>query len=108
MSCTESDFTATICEVVPRPPRTEVSMLPEDRTLPAVATPGRRGSVALLAVAALFATQLSATAATSARGSAWTSAALDPGLSLVGDALQDVIVTARGGAEAAADAVRRI
>src|SRR3546814_1650158 len=55
-------------------------MLPEDRTLPAAAINGRRGSVALLAVAALFATQLSATAATSARGSAWTSAALDPGL----------------------------
>ena len=83
-------------------------MLPEDRTLPVAATPGRRGSVALLAVAALFATQLSATAATSARGSAWTSAALDPGLSVVGDALQDVIVTARGGVDAAADAVRRI
>ncbi|TBR16211.1 MAG: hypothetical protein EPO57_10200, partial [Chitinophagaceae bacterium] len=83
-------------------------MLPEDRTLPAAAPSGRRGSVVLLAVAALFATQLSATAATSARGSAWTSAALDPGLSVVGDALQDVIVTARGGVDAAADAVRRI
>ncbi len=83
-------------------------MLPEDRTFPAAAISSRRGSVALLAVAALFATQLSATAASSARGSAWTSAALDPGLSVVGDALQDVIVTARGGVDAAADAVRRI
>ena len=82
-------------------------MLPEDRTFPTAAPIGRRGSVVLLAVAALVATQLSATAAT-ARGSAWTAAALDPGLSVVGDALQEVIVTAQGGVDAAADAVRRI
>ncbi|HWH31196.1 MAG TPA: S8 family serine peptidase, partial [Egibacteraceae bacterium] len=83
-------------------------MLPTDRAVPTGAALGRRGAIALLAVAGLFATQLSAAAAPSARGSAWTSAALDPGLSVVGEALQDVIVTAAGGVEAAADAVRSI
>ncbi len=67
---------------------------------------GRRGSIALVLLSVLFATQLSATA--SARGSAWTSGALDPGLTTVGEALQDVIVSAAGGVSAAGDAVRRI
>ena len=67
----------------------------------------RRASLSLAVAGALFATQL--TAAAGAPGSAWTSQAhLDPGLPVLGEALQDVIVTARGGVEAAADAVRRI
>ena len=63
--------------------------------------------LALAVASALFATQL--TAATASPGSSWTSVAhLDPGLSTVGDALQDVIVSARGGVAAAADAVRSL
>ena len=69
----------------------------------------RRAVAALVALLALLGTQMSAAAAPAARGSAWGfSAALDPGLPTVGDSLQKVIVTARGGAAAAAEAVRRI
>ena len=70
--------------------------------------PGRRTSVAVVAAAALLAAPLSALAAP-AEGSAWKSTAvLDPGLTTVGDALQQVIVSAAAGAAAAADAVRRV
>jgi hypothetical protein len=82
-------------------------MFPEARSAAASGPVARKGSIALVLLSALLATQLSATAAT-ARGSAWTSAALDPGLSTVGEALQDVIVSAAGGVAAAADAVRSI
>jgi serine protease AprX len=67
--------------------------------------PNRRASFAVAVAAALFATQL--TAAAAAPGSAWTSVGhLDPGLTTVGESLQEVLVTARGGVAAAADAVR--
>ena len=49
-----------------------------------------------------------ALAADAERGSAWKSAALDPALSTVGDAVHDVIVSAATGVTAAAEAVRRV
>ncbi len=71
----------------------------------ATAPARRRAPVALVLLSALLGTQLAATAG--ARGSAWTSTAhLDPGLVTVGEALQDVIVSAQGGVRAAAEAVR--
>ncbi len=81
-------------------------MLPEIPSTSASVPISRKSSVALVLLAGLFATQLSASAST-ARGSAWTSTALDPGLTTVGEAMQDVIVSARDGVAAAADAVRR-
>jgi serine protease AprX len=69
--------------------------------------PNRRASFAVAVASALFATQL--TAAAAAPGSAWTSVGhLDPGLTTVGESLQEVLVTAVGGVEAAADAVRSL
>jgi hypothetical protein len=76
---------------------------------------GRRGAVALVLLTGVLGTQLSAAAAGARgsawasvdRGSAWTSVAqLDPALTTVGQALQDVIVSAQGGVQAATDAVR--
>jgi serine protease AprX len=77
----------------------------------------RRLLPALAVVSALVCTQAaalsSASAGDAARGSSWGAvsdglAALDPGLPTVGDGLQKVVVTARGGVTAAADAVRRL
>jgi serine protease AprX len=75
------------------------------RLLPAAA--------ALLALLCTQATALGAAASGDVvRGSSWGAvssglSALDPGLPTVGDGVQKVIVTARGGVSAAADAVRR-
>ena len=79
----------------------------KNRSTPATWPTGRRASVALVLTSALLATQMSALAAPD-RGSAWKSAAVDPGLSTVGGALQDVIVQAAAGVAAAAEAVRSV
>ena len=80
-------------------------MLSNTRTMPTT----RRTVLAAVAVSAVFAAQLSAMASSSARGSAWKSVAVvDPGLSTVGDALQQVVVSTTSGVQAAVDAVRAV
>ena len=72
--------------------------------------PQIRAAAAACAVAMLASLGGPALAGTTERGSAWKSVGgvVDPGLTTVGNALQEVIVTARDGAGAAADAVRRL
>ena len=68
-----------------------------------------RTAAAACAVAMVAALGGPALAGTAERGSAWKSVGvLDPGLTTIGNALQEVIVSASSGASAAADAVRRL
>ncbi|MCW2777382.1 MAG: hypothetical protein JWN17_1107, partial [Frankiales bacterium] len=70
-------------------------------------------ALGLLAAAALGATVLAAPAS-AVPGSSWNRSSaplvgvLDPGLPVVGAALEQVVVSGRRGAAAAADAVRRV
>jgi serine protease AprX len=82
-------------------------MHPEISSVSASRLTGRCASVTLILTSAVLGTQLSALAAPDG-GSAATSGSLDPGLTTVGQALQEVIVSARGGVAAAAHAVRSI
>ncbi len=71
--------------------------------------PALRTAAAACAAAMVASLAGPALAGTAERGSAWKSVGvLDPGLTLVGGALQEVIVSASSGASAAADAVRRL
>ena len=67
------------------------------------------GAMVITSTASAAATNGSAWTRSILPGSAWTSGAhLDPGLSTLGSAAQQVIVSGRNGVEAAADAVRRL
>ena len=75
--------------------------------LPVRQLPGRATGVLLLVALVATLVQALSSAASSSQGSSWGRVShLDPGLTTLGSGLSSVLVTATGGVEAAADAVR--